>query len=61
VHNAHPLERLFKKLRILCVCKDSGELELLYTADGNVKFYTLFGKVLSPFTREYIHKGWWIC
>jgi hypothetical protein len=29
---------------ILCVCEDSGELELWYTADGNGKLYTFFGK-----------------
>jgi hypothetical protein len=42
-----------KKLMILCVCGDSRELELWYTAERNGKLYTFFGKqVFNLLIRE---------
>ena len=47
-HYTHPLEWLrLKRLIIASVIKDVEQLEFSYTADGNIKWYTLENSFLK--------------
>ena len=48
------MNKFKKTLTILNITEDVEELELSYAADGNVKLYNHFGKVLYPMLSIYL-------